>query len=114
MVKEMQSAVSSGVMEMDKFTEEVRQGVENSNKIKDHLENIIQQVQSMPPLFDEVSGGMAGQAQGAHQISESMVQLNAAAQQAAESLQEFNEATEQLNASARDLQQEISIFKVSA
>ena len=114
MVKEMQSAVSSGVMEMDKFTEEVRQGVENSNKIKDNLENIIQQVQSMPPLFDEVSGGMAGQAQGAHQISESMVQLNEAAQQASESLQEFNEATEQLNASARDLQQEISIFKVSA
>jgi methyl-accepting chemotaxis protein WspA len=113
MVKEMQSAVSSGVMEMDKFTEEVRQGVDNSNNIREHLEKIIQQVQSMPPLFDEVSGGMAGQAQGAHQINESMVQLNEAAQQAAESLQEFNEATEQLNASARDLQQEISIFKVS-
>ena len=113
MVKEMQSAVSSGVMEMDKFTKEVRQGVENANKIKDHLENIIEQVQAMPPLFDEVSGGMAGQAQGAQQISESMVQLSSAAQQAAESLQEFNEATEQLNASAQDLQQEISIFKVS-
>jgi methyl-accepting chemotaxis protein len=114
MVKEMQSAVSSGVMEMDKFTEEVRQGVGNANNIREHLENIIQQVQSMPPLFDEVSGGMAGQAQGAHQISESMVQLNTAAQQASESLQEFNEATEQLNASAQELQQEISIFKVSA
>ena len=112
MVKEMQSAVSSGVMEMDKFTKEVHGSVQDVGRIKEQLERIIQQVQSMPPLFDEVSGGMQGQAQGARQISEAMVQLNEAAQQASESLQEFNEATEQLNSAAQDLQKEISIFKV--
>ena len=112
MVKEMQSAVSSGVMEMDKFTEEVRQGVENAGTIRQQLEKIIQQVQSMPPLFDDVSQGMDGQAQGARQISDAMIQIHEAARQATESLQEFNEATEQLQASAQDLQQEISIFRV--
>jgi len=113
MVKEMQSAVSSGVMEMDKFTEEVRVAVDNIGKISRQLELIIQRVQALPPRFEQVSEGMQSQSDSAQQISETMVQLNEAIQQTTLSLREFNSATEQLNEAARGLQNEVSRFKVS-
>ena len=45
-VKEMQSAVSSGVMEMDKFSEEVRRRVEEVNGIAAALARMIEKVQT--------------------------------------------------------------------
>ena len=113
MVKEMQSSVSSGVMEMDKFSDEVRRCVSNVDGISGKLENIIQQVQFLPPKFDLVAEGMQGQYEGAQQITEAMIQLNEAAQQTAESLREFNQVTAQLDQASRTLQEELSIFKVS-
>ena len=112
MVKEMQSAVSSGVMEMDKFSEEVRRGVKETSSISEQLGRIIDDVQSLPPVFSNVIDGMKQQASGAQQISESMVQLSDGARQTAESLREFNEATAQLNNATHALQNEISTFKV--
>jgi methyl-accepting chemotaxis protein WspA len=112
MVKEMQSAVSSGVMEMDKFSDEVRHCVSNVDNISGKLENIIQQIQGLPPKFDIVAEGMQGQSEGAQQITEAMIQLNEAAKQTSDSLREFNQVTEQLDKASRSLQQELSIFKV--
>ncbi len=113
MVKEMQSAVSSGVMEMDKFSDEVRRCVGNVDAISGKLENIIQQVQVLPPKFDVAAEGMQGQHEGAQQISEAMIQLNEAARHTAESLKEFNQVTAQLDQASRSLQQELSVFKVA-
>src|SRR3979409_1551642 len=42
MVKEMQSAVSAGVMGMDKFSEEVRRGVEVVGQVSEELAQIIE------------------------------------------------------------------------
>ena len=112
-VKEMQGAVNSGVMEMDKFTEEVRRSVEGVTTIGSQLEKIMQQVKTLPPRFEHVTEGVQGQSEGALQISESMVQLNEAARETTESLREFNLATEQLNTAAKNLREEVSIFKVS-
>jgi methyl-accepting chemotaxis protein len=112
MVKDMQSAVSSGVMEMDKFSEEIRLGVEEIGGISSQLEKIISQVQELPSQFEIVTDGMKQQAEGAMQISESMVQLNDATRQTSESLKEFNEATGQLNEATQALKKEVSIFKV--
>ena len=113
MVKEMQSAVSSGVMEMDKFTEEVRQSVRNIGNISHQLEKIIEQVQVLPPRFGEVSQSMQLQSQGAQQISEAMVQINEAIQQTSASLREFNTAAEQLQEAGRGLQHEVSRFRMN-
>lgn len=113
MVNEMQSAVSAGVMEMDKFTDEVRQAVDNIGRLGQQLERIIEQVQALIPRFEEVNEGMQSQSQGARQISEAMVQLNEIIQQTKESLGEFNNATEQLSEASRGLQEEVSRFKVS-
>jgi methyl-accepting chemotaxis protein WspA len=46
-VKEMQSAVAAGVMGMDKFSEEVRKGVDVVGRVSEELSQIIQQVQAI-------------------------------------------------------------------
>ena len=113
MVKEMRTAVSAGVMEMDKYTEEVRRNVSEVGRISEQLEIIIGHVQALTPRFESVNRGMHMQAQGAQQISKAMVGLSDSARQTAESLKEFNKATEQLNEAARGLRNEVSRFNVS-
>jgi methyl-accepting chemotaxis protein WspA len=113
MVKEMQSAVSAGVMGMDKFSEEVRRGVEEIRQVSTHLAQIIHQVQTLTPRFQTVNEGMHAQATGAQQISETLTQLTEAAQQTAESLRQSNMAIEQLNGAARGLQTSVARFKLS-
>jgi methyl-accepting chemotaxis protein WspA len=113
MVKEMQTAVSAGVMEMDKFSAHVRHSVDEMAHISGQQSQVIEQVESLQPRFERVNDGMQQQSQMALQISDSMVQLNAAARQTAASLSEFNKVTEQLNGAARALQGEVSRFKVT-
>jgi methyl-accepting chemotaxis protein WspA len=114
MVKEMQSAVATGVMEMDKFTREVGNGVDDIRNISVQLADIIYQVQGLTPRFDSVSEGMQGQSIGATQISEAMLQLSEAANQTADALREINHAIDQLNEAGHDLRQEISRFQLQA
>ena len=112
MVKEMQSAVTAGVMGMDKFSEEVRHGVEEIRQVSTHLAQIIHQVQALTPRFQTVNEGMHAQANGALQISETLTQLGEAAQQTAESLRQSNLAIEQLNEAAHSLQSGVAKFKL--
>jgi len=113
MVREMQSSVSSGVMEMDKFSDEVRGGVAEVGSVGGHLEHIIDQVHVLGPRFDTVKDGMRGQAEGAGQIAEAMSQLSVAVDKTRESLHEFKLVTDQLNGAVQGLQQEVSRFKTS-
>jgi len=114
MVKEMQSAVAAGVMGMDKFSEEVRRGVDEIREVSTHLAQIIHQVQTLTPRFSTVSEGMHAQATGAQQISETLTQLSEAAHQTADSLRQSNIAIEQLNEAARGLQTSVARFKLEA
>jgi methyl-accepting chemotaxis protein WspA len=113
MVKEMQSAVATGVMEMDKFTQEVNRRVEDIRSIGTQLSQIVKQVQALTPRFDTVKNGMEAQSESGQQISEAMFQLSSAFSQTAESLREINKAIEQLNEAAQGMRQEVSRFKVS-
>ncbi len=114
MVKEMQSAVSAGVMGMDKFSEEVHRGVDEVRNVGSQLAEVIEQVQTLIPRFEEVNGGMQSQSLGAEQISEAMIQLSESAHQTAESLNQSNSAIEQLNKAAQGLQEGVSHFKVKS
>jgi methyl-accepting chemotaxis protein WspA len=102
MVKEMQSAVTAGVMGMDKFSEEVRRGVDEIRQVSTQLAQIIHQVQTLTPRFATVSEG----------ISETLTQLSEAAHQTADSLRQSNMAIEQLNEAARGLQTSVARFKL--
>lgn len=114
MVKEMQSAVSAGVMGMDKFSEEVRRGVDEVRQVGAQLTQIIQQVQALTPRFETVNEGMQSQSTGAQQITEALAQLSESAQQTAESLRSSSIAIEHLNEAARDLQSGVARFKLRA
>ncbi|MEN6508254.1 MAG: methyl-accepting chemotaxis protein [Smithella sp.] len=113
-VAEMQSSVATGVMEMEKFADEVRRGVETVAVQSGQLTTIIDQVRLHGPQFTVVKDGMYGQSQGAQQISDAMGHLSLAAQQTKESLHEFKLATEQLNEAIAGLQSEVSRFRISS
>jgi methyl-accepting chemotaxis protein len=113
MVREMQSAVSAGVMEMDKFTGEVRTGVEEVGRLGQHLEAIIHQVQALLPRFGIVREGLSAQSQGAQQINDAMVDLAEGARQTTASVEEFDKAVHNLHTAVEGLRREIARFKVS-
>ena len=113
MVKEMQSAVSAGVMGMDKFSEEVRRGMQEVQQVGGQLSQIIQQVQAFAPRVEAVNEGMQAQATGAEQISQALTQLSEAAQQTVESLRQSGLAIDQLNKVSSGLRNGISRFKLA-
>ncbi len=110
MVKEMQSATAAGVMGMDKFSEEVRRGVEVVQQVSEELSQIIHQVQTLTPNFESINEGMQSQALGAQQISEALAQLSEASKQTVESLRQSNTAIERLNDASRGLQDGVARF----
>ena len=113
MVQEMQSAVSAGVMEMDKFIAEVNRSVEDVGRISGQLARIIEQVQALSPEFENVNVAMGRQSENAQKINESMARLSEEMKETMDSLRETYAAIEQLNEAARGLQEEVSKFKVS-
>jgi len=113
-VKEMQSSVSSGVMGMEKFAQQVRSAVHEVNEISGQIARIIEQVQGLGPRFGSVNEGMESQSIGARQITEAMIQLSEATRNTAASQRDAARAIEVLDQAARVLHREVSRFKVSA
>jgi len=111
MVKEIQSAVSAGVMSMDKFSEEVRRGMHAIEQIGGQLSQIIEQVQALAPRVESANDGMQAQMTGAEQISDALTQLSSAAQHTVESLRQSNQAIDELHHAASSLSTEVTTFK---
>ena len=112
MVREIQSAVSAGVMGMDKFSEEVRRGIGEMAQMGDQLSQIIQQVQALAPRIQMVNEGMQAQSTGAEQINQALVQLSEASSQTVDSLRQAGAAIDELNQVANNLRVGVSRFKV--
>ncbi|APR94909.1 chemotaxis protein [Pandoraea thiooxydans] len=113
-VKEIQSAVSAGVMGMDKFSEEVRRGMRDVQEVGAQLSQIIHEVQTLAPRFHMVNEGMQTQATSAEQITQALSQLSEAAQQTAESLRQSSQAIDDLTLVANQLRTGVSRFKIGA
>ncbi|MEM6869447.1 MAG: CHASE3 domain-containing protein [Cyanobacteria bacterium P01_C01_bin.121] len=113
MVQDMQSAVSTGVMEMDKFSQNINQGVSDVQTISSQINLIIEQIKGLTPQFEMASKGMDTQSQRGQQIRAAMEQLNDTSQQTFGAVQESNQSISQLNQVVQNLQQEISRFKVN-
>lgn len=112
MVREIQSAVSAGVMGMDKFSEEVRRGIGEMAQMGDQLSQIIQQVQALAPRIQMVNEGMQAQSTGAEQINQALLQLGEASSQTVDSLRQAGAAIDELNQVANNLRVGVSRFKV--
>ena len=112
MVRDMQGAVSTGVMEMDKFTRQVDRGVEETHRINQQFAQIIAQVETLTPRFDTVHEGMQSQSSGARQIRDAMAGLTESASASIKALNETNRATQLLESAIAELRNEISIFRI--
>jgi methyl-accepting chemotaxis protein WspA len=111
-VKEMQSAVSSGVMEMERFAGEVRTGIDQAGRIGVQFSRILEQVDGLLPRFAEVHEGMRAQSTGAQQINEAVLQLAEAAHHSADSVRELHETAGRLHEAVSTLKREMAHFRV--
>lgn len=103
MVNEIMLAVSSSVMSVDDFTQEIRNGGDQVKSVSGQLTKIIEQVQAFTARFDMVNQGMQAQSAGAEQINEAISQLSQTAQQTTESIHQFHKTIQELNNAANEL-----------
>ncbi len=113
MVKEMQSAVTAGVMEMDNFIAKVSHSVTDVEKIGGQLDQITNQVQTITANYEGVNQTMRQQADSSHQVTESMTNLDEGMRQTTEALRDTYGAIAQLTDAAGGLRKQISRFKVT-
>jgi methyl-accepting chemotaxis protein WspA len=111
-VTHMQSAVSAGVMEMDKFSSQVTNSVVQVETIGSTLTNIIESVEVMKNQFGSVSQGMNSQNLGAKQIGEAMGNLSDNVKVTIQSLGEFSNAADQMKNSVGALNKELVRFNL--
>jgi methyl-accepting chemotaxis protein WspA len=111
-VQQMQAAVSSGVMEMDRFSDQVRRGVHDVASAGTQLAEIIDRVNRSTESFKQVNESMQAQSEGAEQISEAMGSLSSNAHQTMQSVQEFGRASTDLQAAIAVLRQAVAEFKL--
>jgi methyl-accepting chemotaxis protein WspA len=111
-VQQMQGAVSTGVMEMDKFSAQVRRSVEEVDGIGTKLGQIIERVEVLTDRFAHVSEGMSSQNVGARQINDAMGGLTDNVRTTARSLSEFTAAAEEMKGAVDGLKGELGKFKL--
>jgi methyl-accepting chemotaxis protein WspA len=111
MVNEIVSAISAGVMGVDKFSEVIYSGVGQASQVGGQLTKIIEQVQQLTKNFETVNQGMQAQSLSAEQITESINQLSDTARQTTESILHFHKAIEELNNAAQEMQSAVSRIK---
>lgn len=112
-VRHMQGAVSAGVMEMDRFSEQVRRGVDETARIGGQLGEIIEQVETGTNDFRSVSEGMKAQTEGAKQIADAMGQLTTGAREAVTAAQETCRAAGALQEAITTLRSGVATFRIS-
>jgi methyl-accepting chemotaxis protein len=113
-VQEMQSAVSAGVMEMDRFADQVRRSVSNVSDIGHQMGQIIERVNANVTSFERVNEGMNSQSEGAEQISQAMGQLTAGAAQTMEATGEYARAADDLQSAIASLKSSIASFQLKS
>jgi methyl-accepting chemotaxis protein WspA len=111
MVRDMQAAVASGTMEMDRFRNEVSVRVSEVATVSEKLGRIIEPVQSVTRSLEQVQAGMQAQSQGARQIRDAMETLRADAGESAASVAVFSASLDELRRSIGELNAEAARFR---
>ncbi|MBX3381426.1 MAG: methyl-accepting chemotaxis protein [Phycisphaeraceae bacterium] len=112
MVRQMQGAVSAGVMEMDRFSDQVRRGVRDVVSAGSQMTEIIDRVNKSTDSFKQVNESMQAQSEGAQQISDAMGSLVGNANQTVQSAREFGRAAADLQSAIGLLRDAVSKFRL--
>ncbi|MBQ6534816.1 MAG: methyl-accepting chemotaxis protein, partial [Opitutales bacterium] len=112
-VKQMQSAVNSGVMEMDRFGASMRQSLKIVLETADSLSRVVGDVEGIAPKFENIAMRISALSENARGIGETMTALSGSSVTARDTAMEFKSATAALGATSDSLLGEVSRFKVS-
>ena len=111
MVRDMQAAVASGTMEMDRFRNEVSSRVGEVAEVSEKLGRIIEPVQSVTRSLEQVHEGVESQSRGARQIHDAMETLRADAGESAASLAVFGTSLAELRRAIAELNADAARFR---
>jgi methyl-accepting chemotaxis protein len=111
MVRDMQTAVSSGTMEMDRFRGEVGQRIGEVAHVSEQLGRVIEPVQTVTQALEHVHEGMKTQSQGARQIRNSIESLTEGAGASSASMAVFANSLDTLRRAIREMNAEASRFR---
>ncbi|MBK9966973.1 MAG: methyl-accepting chemotaxis protein [Holophagales bacterium] len=111
-VREVLSAVSSGVLEMDRFVDEVRLATGDVERLGSHLSAIVGDVSDLEPRLESVRSAAREQAEGAAQISDTVALLDRSATSSRDTLAEFHAASLSLQDAVGALRAEVSRLQV--
>ena len=106
----MQDSVTTGVREMDRFTQQVQVSVADTETISDQFNQIILQIQNLIPAFDVVYEGMRSQSAGAKEIRDSMTILKESVRISAAALEESALVTDSLETAINTLEEGVNSF----
>ena len=112
MVTEMQGAVSSGVMEIGKFVDEVRDSAGEAAQTSEHLNRIIEKVHTLTPDFEHIEQAVLRQSRHAGEIDQALDNFNEEMEQTGIGIHESFTAIAQINQAAHNLRQVLAQFKV--
>jgi methyl-accepting chemotaxis protein len=114
MVRDMQAAVSSGTMEMDRFRNEVSQRIGEVAGVSETLGRILEPVQSVTRSLGQVHQGMEAQSRGARQIRDAMAALKDGAGESADALASASRSLDELRRSIAELNAEAARFRTAS
>ena len=114
MVRDMQTAVSSGTMEMDRFRGEVGQRIGEVADVSEQLGRVIEPVQTVTQALEHVHEGMQAQSQGARQIRETIENLTEGAGASSASMTVFAGSLDALRRAIRELNVEAARFRTES
>ena len=106
------SAVSSGVLEMDRFVDEVRLATGDVERLSSLLSAIVTDVEGLDPRLDSVRSAARAQADAASQISDAMSLLDRSASSSKGTLADFHAATLSLQDAVASLRAEVARIQV--
>ncbi len=111
-VKNMQSAVSAGVMGMDKFSDDIRSGVDTGGCVREQLQQVIDQVRALTPCVEEANEGLVNQTIGAQEINSAIEQLQTTTQQTQNMVLRTNQVIEELHQASGALEEGMLQFRL--
>lgn len=111
-IRQMQSAVSSGVMEMDRFGESLRACVEGGEAVGHRLEGIIRHVEGDTARVGQVTEGMRAQSAGVGQIDEAMRSLQSTAKRSSVVASDISRASTALQDAIKMLKSAVGSFRL--
>jgi methyl-accepting chemotaxis protein WspA len=113
-LKKTSDAIEAGMTETDRFTGQVKEGVREINEIGRQLEAIIERVQNLPAQIQGLNRDVEDQAGQAQRAGAALVELTDLTQDITARMRGFMEVAGRLREVARNLDDQISEFKVES